>query len=150
MNARNVTHSSFTLERTYDAPPDRVFAAWSDAAAKSQWFAGPGFEYRLDFSVGGSEINRGHIDSGQLVSFEATIHDIVENERIVYSATLSADDVLSTVSLTTVELSSAGTGTTLVLTEHGSFLDDHEKPEWREQGTGEWLDALGAYVIKAS
>ncbi|MFD9869087.1 hypothetical protein ACFXI8_26565 [Streptomyces niveus] len=34
-------------------------------------------------------------------------------------------------------------GTRLVLTEQGTFLDDQEQPEWRERGTGDWLDALG-------
>ena len=35
-----VTHATFTLERVYPAPPQRVFAAWSDPAAKARWFAG--------------------------------------------------------------------------------------------------------------
>jgi hypothetical protein len=48
-----------------------------------------------------------------------------------------------TLSLTTVELTSAGDSTRLVLTEHGAFLDGHEQPAWREQGTSDWLDALG-------
>lgn len=47
-------------------------------------------------------------------------------------------------SLTTVELTPEGDATRLVLTEHGAFLDGHEQPDWREQGTGQWLDALGA------
>ena len=29
---RFVTHASFTLERSYSAPPARVFAAWADPA----------------------------------------------------------------------------------------------------------------------
>jgi hypothetical protein len=28
------------------------------------------------------------------------------------------------------------------------FLDDQEQPEWREQGTGDWLDALGREVAQ--
>ena len=27
--------------------------------------------------------------------------------------------------------------------EQGAYLDGHEQPSWREQGTGEQLDALG-------
>ena len=39
MTDRSVTHSTFTLERTYAAPPATVFAAWSDPATKAKWFA---------------------------------------------------------------------------------------------------------------
>ena len=46
--------------------------------------------------------------------------------------------------LTTVELTPEDGSTRLVLTEHGAFLDGHEQPDWREQGTSHWLDALGA------
>jgi len=49
-----------------------------------------------------------------------------------------------TVSLTTVELTANGDTTRLVLTEHGAYLDGHEQPAWRQQGTGQWLDALAA------
>ena len=44
----------------------------------------------------------------------------------------------------TVELSPAGDSTRLVLTEQGAYLDGLEQPSWREQGTSDWLDALGA------
>jgi hypothetical protein len=43
----------------------------------------------------------------------------------------------------TVELTRAGEGTKLVLTEAGAFLDGHDTPEQRESGTGTILDALG-------
>lgn len=68
--------------------------------------------------------------------------DIVSNERIVYTSTLSADNRPTTVSLTTVQFRAAGNGTQLVLTEQGAFLDGHEQPRWREQGASTWLDAL--------
>ena len=35
---RNITHATFTLERSYPVPPARVFAAWADPAAKARWF----------------------------------------------------------------------------------------------------------------
>ena len=51
-----------------------------------------------------------------------------------------------TVSLTTVEFRAAEGGTRLVLTEQGTFLDGREEPAWREHGTAEQLDALGAQL----
>ena len=41
VSERSTVHSTFVIERTYPASPERVFAAWSDQAAKAQWF-GPG------------------------------------------------------------------------------------------------------------
>ncbi len=57
--------------------------------------------------------------------------------------TLSVRDRVATVSVTTVEISPAGDGTRLVLTEQGTYLDGLEDPSWREQGTSQQLDALG-------
>jgi len=77
-------------------------------------------------------------------TFDATYHDIVPGERIVYTSTLSAGDDAMTVSVTTVEFSAAEGGTRLVLTEQGAFLDGREEPAWREHGTAGQLDALAA------
>ena len=33
MTARSAVHGTFAIERTYDAPPERVFAAWADPDA---------------------------------------------------------------------------------------------------------------------
>ena len=41
MSDHSVAHATFSLERTYQAAPARVFAAWAEPAAKAQWFAGP-------------------------------------------------------------------------------------------------------------
>src|ERR1035437_2663752 len=93
-------------------------------------------------------------ESGPVLSFESFYRDIVPDERIVYSSTLSAGNDVVTVSVTTVELSpvelSTGQGgPRLVLTEQGTFLDGREEPDWRERGTAAWLDALGAELSAA-
>lgn len=139
MTEHSVLHSTFTLERDYPVPPERVYAAWADPVAKARWFASLA-EHHLDFRVGGRETV---VTSGKpALRFDAVYHDIVPNERIVFSGTMSADGLLATVSLTTVQLAAEGTGTRLVLTEQGTFLDGRESPDWREKGTGDWLNAL--------
>jgi uncharacterized protein YndB with AHSA1/START domain len=143
MSDHPAAHATFSLERSYPAGPGRVFAAWAEPGAKAQWFAGPDSEHRLDFRVGGHEVTRGANGDGQVMTFESTYHDIVPSARIVYSSTLSAGDKVATVSLTTVEISPAGAGSRLVLTEQGTYLDGLEDPRWREQGTSDQLDALG-------
>ncbi len=138
-----VKHATFTLERVYSVPPERVFAAWADPAAKAGWFTVPGGGHSLDFRVGGREVTTGPSDDGKRMAFASNYEDIAENERIVYASTLSADDVLATVSVTTVLFEAEEGGTRLTLIEQGTFLDGHEEPGWREQGTGCWLDKLG-------
>ena len=146
MTDRCVVHSTFSLERVYQASTGRVFAAWADPAAKTRWFS-PNGPHELDFRVGGREVNRGHNQDGQVLTFESQYHDIVFGKRIAYTSTLSVGENLVTVSLTTVELTPDGDATRLVLTEHGAFLDGHEQPAWRQQGTGQWLDALAAELV---
>ncbi|TDV51965.1 SRPBCC family protein [Actinophytocola oryzae] len=143
MTEHSVKHSTFTLERTYSANPAQVFAAWADRDTKAKWFAANDTAYTLDFRVGGAEAVHGRTDDGAEIVVESVYRDIVTDERIVYTTLLYGRGVLATVSVTTVELVPDGSGTRLVLTEQGTFLDDQEQPQWREQGTADWLDALG-------
>ena len=145
MTDRSVNHSTYTLERTYAAPPAEVFAAWSDPATKATWFAPEDGRYSLDFRVGGTEAVHG--GEGMELVARSEYHDIIKDERIVYTTSLFANEVLSTVSLTTVLFIGEGGGTRLVLIEQGTFLDGQEQPDWRRQGTGDWLNALGRQVV---
>jgi uncharacterized protein YndB with AHSA1/START domain len=144
MNDPSVEHADFTLERRYEAPVDNTYAAWSDPVAKARWFAGPEASHFLDFRVGGIERVISRLPDGREVTFESVYRDIRPSERIVYSSILATDGALATVSITTIEFSSEGTGSHLKLTEQDTYLDGQELPDWRKQGTGTWLDALGA------
>jgi uncharacterized protein YndB with AHSA1/START domain len=144
MTDRSVEHATFVVERTYDASPERVFAAWAEPAAKARWFGGSDGEFELDFRVGGREINRGALPGGSVYAFEGRYQDIVPGERIVYTYDMYLDGTRISVSLGTVEFKPAGAGTGLIYTEQGVFLDGLDTPAQREQGTGGLLDALGA------
>jgi uncharacterized protein YndB with AHSA1/START domain len=121
-----------------------VFAAWSDPEAKARWFDGPGAEVELDFRVGGRERRRGPLPDGRAYAFHALYHDIIRPRRIVFTYEMLVDETRISVSVATVELGPERTGTRLVFTEQGAFLDGQEMAGRREQGMGSLLDALAA------
>jgi uncharacterized protein YndB with AHSA1/START domain len=151
MSKRSAVHATFVIERDYDASPARVFAAWADKSAKSQWFGPPGGgeAHELDFRVGGREhfaVNAG--DS--VYSYDALYEDIVSDERIVYTYNMHRDEARMSVSVSTVEFLQASAGTHMRYTEQGVFLDGIDTPQEREHGTGELLDKLGqALALRA-
>lgn len=150
MTERSVTHATFTVERTYPASPERVFAAWSDPQAKARWFVGPdeweSSDHELDFRVGGTESVSGGPPGGPVYRYRAHYQDIVPNERIITTYEMHQDDDRISVSVATVEFKPATGGTRLVMTEQGAFLDGFDDPGERERGTAEFLDSLGAYL----
>jgi uncharacterized protein YndB with AHSA1/START domain len=149
MNVRSVIHATFHLERTYEAPAARVWRALTDETAKAKWFSGtPGrwelLERHMDVRVGGTERVKGRWEGGVVSTFDATYHDIITNQRLVYSYVMHLDDKKISVSLATMQLKAEGSKTTLMVTEQGSFLDGYDDAGSREHGTGFLLDALGA------
>jgi uncharacterized protein YndB with AHSA1/START domain len=140
-------HETFSIERTYAAPPARVFAAWSDPATKSQWFGGPPERWRetersLDFRVGGVEVLEGEMKDLGRTRYVARFHRIDEDALLVYAYDMFHGATLLSVSLGTVvfEATKSG-GTKMTYTEQGAFFDDGAAS--RKRGTEELFDRLG-------
>lgn len=145
MTTRTVAHSTFTHERVYPAAPATVFRAWADPAVKAQWF-GPGAAgsgYTSDFRIGGAEHLTVTLPDGRRFTYDAQYRDIVPAQRLVYWYEMSVDDERMSMSVATVQLTEVPDGTRLTATEQGAYLDGLDQPEFREQGVGEQLDALG-------
>jgi uncharacterized protein YndB with AHSA1/START domain len=143
---RSATHATFVIDRTYEASPARVFAAFSDPAIKSRWFGGPEewgpAERSMDFRVSGRETSRGGPKGGPMHAMDGRYQDIVPGERIVFSYDMHLDDVRISVSLLTMEFEASRTGTRLKLTEQGVYLDGFDGAGGREEGTRELLNSL--------
>ena len=124
MSERPVTHATFCIERTLNASPARVFKAFADQQAKDKWFTGaPSWvrtERSFDFRVGGRETSSVGEPGGVQHRFDATYHDIIPNERIVFSYVMHLDAVMMSVSITTIEFTPSGDKTTLKFTEQGA------------------------------
>ncbi|HEX3678092.1 MAG TPA: SRPBCC family protein [Galbitalea sp.] len=146
MSTHSVVHNRFTLEREYPLPGAEVFEAWANPRIKARWFAGNSDNYTMDFRPGGLEQNRVVLPDGKRITWESLYREIVPDHRIVYTSVLSEGDTVATVSLTTVEFIHQGKTTRLVLNEAGAYLDGHEQPEWREEGTTSQLEALERHL----
>ena len=148
MTERSVTHASFTIERTYDAAPERVFAAFANPAAKRRWFVeGEGWhidKFEMDFRPGGIETSVFRFGDGPAGRNDTVYLDIVENRRIVSAYTMIIGGNRISASLATIEFEPAGKGTRLTYTEQGAFLDGHDNAAQREAGCRELFEALAA------
>lgn len=146
MTVRSALHDTFRIDRHFEAAPARVFRAFADPKAKAKWFGGPAEMKRedesFDFREGGRESQVSVFGDGTRFGFYAFYTDIVPDERIVYTYEMSMNGQRISVSVATIELTAAGGGTDLVVTEQGVYLDGLDNPAQRRQGTEDLLDAL--------
>lgn len=150
MTKRSATHATFVIEREFPHPPAKVFSAYANPASKAQWFGGPDewekAKLKLDFRVGGRESVSGGPEGGPVHHYNALYWDIVENARIVLGYEMHIDETRISVSLATTEFRPSPSGTRLVLTEQGVFLDGYDDAGSRERGTRELLDNLERFL----
>src|SRR5881409_3926450 len=98
MEEQSVIHSTFVIERSYPATPERVFDAFADPTKKRRWFVeGDGHEvehYEMDFRVGGKERARFRFKDGTplkgiALTNDTSYQDIVPSRRVVIASTMT-------------------------------------------------------------
>ncbi len=153
METQSVIHSTFVIERSYPAKPERVFAALSDPKKKRRWYVdGGGHQvenYELDFRAGGRESARfrfkeGSPLQGMVCENEAIFQDVVPDRRVVAASTMSVGGKHISASLVTFELVASASGTDLIFTHQGAFFEGADGPQMREEGWRKLLDRLDA------
>jgi len=93
------------LDRVYDAPPERVFAAWTTPEAVQRWFAPKPFQlvvHQMDFRVGGRFRMAMRGPNGEDFPFTGTYREIAPARRLVWTgefATGPAEQITTVVTL---------------------------------------------------
>ncbi|WP_040491715.1 SRPBCC family protein [Ilumatobacter nonamiensis] len=156
--------NSVVIERTLDAPVERVWQMWTEAEHFAAWYGPTGARIptaNMDVTVGGSRLICMEMDTpdGPMqMWFTGEYREIVENERLVYTESMSDADgnVQSpsemgmpadhpTTTEITVELTDLGGTTRMVLTHAGIPADSPGAMGWNMA-----LDKLAEYVTTSS
>ena len=155
MQQPTVNRSTFTLERSFPATPERVFSAFSDPAKKIRWYADGRtmevLEFTMDFRVGGHDVTRYRTSpesplQGVVLRYDTHYLEVQTARRIVIAYTVGRETANQnqpfSASLATFELMPSDVGTDLLFTEQSAFFENADGPEWRKQGWTSLLEKL--------
>jgi uncharacterized protein YndB with AHSA1/START domain len=138
------TKPSLTLKRRLNAPPAKVYAAWTDPAQIKRWFGPAPVEIvstSADVRVGGRYRIVGRSPDGEEHDVGGAYREVVPNEKLVF--TWAWRSTPERESLVTVTLKADEGGTILTLT-HEQFFDEPARDRHRMGWTAS-LDKLEAY-----
>jgi uncharacterized protein YndB with AHSA1/START domain len=152
------------IERHFDAPVDLIWQMWTDPDHFSAWYGPTGATIpvaKMDVRVGGARHVCMEMQSpgGQMqMWFTGEYREVVENERLVYTESMSDENgnVLSpsdmgmpsshpTTTEVCIELEAVGSGTRLVMTHRGIPTESPGAAGWTMA-----LDKLATYVSARS
>ena len=147
----SVAAPSLTIERTFDAPRQLVWKAWTDPAHVMQWLGPSGFtatDFQMDPDPGGSWSSRMVGPDGAQYANGGIVREVIEPERLVF--TFAWDDENGEPGremLITITLAEADGRT--VMTFHQAVFESAEDRDGHEQGWSESFDKLAAFVAEA-
>ena len=145
----------FRMTRTFDAPLDAVWKAWTDAEALKQWWGPrvyPTTYCTVDFRVGGVWHYCMTGPNGEEAWGKATYKEIVPKERIVYLDEFSDKDGNSSTDMpstdVTLEFVERDGKTTVTSTAEYDKEEDLQKlvEIGMEQGASETWERLAEYL----
>ena len=131
------------MVRVFDAPRERVFAAWKEVDLIQQWWGckqTSQVESEVDFAPGGAFTHRMQIDGCGECLYVGTFEDIIEPEKISYHAEFGGSPTY-----VVVQFIDLGAKTKLILTQQG-FPSQDTRPIIAE-GFNAGFDKLERLVI---
>jgi len=145
MSAGTAVKPSLTIKRRLNAPPPKVFQAWTDPEKIKRWM-GPGevktVRAENDVRVGG----RYHIGmvtpAGESHDVSGIYREVIPNEKLVY--TWAWKTTPERESLVTVTFKPDGAGTLLTLT-HEQFFDEDARDRHNHGWNGA-IEKLDKYL----
>ena len=136
--AATATKPRLTIKRRFNAPPEKVFSAWTDPEKIKRWM-GPGEIKTVcaeaDLRVGGHYRIVMLTPTGEEHDVGGVYREVVPNEKLVYSWAWKSTPERE--SLVTVTFKGEGSGTLLTIT-HEQFFDEAA----RDGHQGGWNGAL--------
>jgi uncharacterized protein YndB with AHSA1/START domain len=146
--------TALRLQRTYAAPPEAVFDAWTDPEVLRRWWAaGPGWttpEAQVDLRPGGRyRLSMGNPETGDVHTVFGEYTEVERPRRLAYTWQWEGDsaDSPSAGSLVEVEFVAEGDGTTVLLAHTGIRTEDSRARH--EHGWIACLDNLAGRVFEA-
>ena len=140
--------TSLQLRRIFAAPRTKVFRAWTDPQALTQWFGPPGYttlSADVDLRKGGKyRLTMRKDPDGDPFDAFGTFQDVRSPEKLVYTWNWSHRDIGDT--LITLEFRDLGGQTELVLT-HERFPNIEER-DGHSQGWNGCFDRLEKFIQK--
>jgi uncharacterized protein YndB with AHSA1/START domain len=140
--------TSLQLRRTFAAPREKVFRAWTDPQALKQWFGPPGYKTtaaEVDLRKGGKYKLTMHKEpDGDPFSAFGMFQEVRSPERLVYSWNWDHREIGDT--LVTLEFRDLDGRTEVVLT-HERFPNTEER-DGHNQGWSGCFDRLEQFISK--
>ena len=138
---------SLTLTRRLRARPEKVYAAWTQAAQLAQWFGPPNMkpaslEAELDVRVGGRYRLSFVSDDGEYFEAGGIYREVVADEKLAF--TWAWHSTPERESLVTITLKPDAAGTLMVF-HHAQFADDVARDN-HQRGWSSFFDKLDAFV----
>ena len=113
---------ALTVRRTFNAPREKVFAAWTEPKAIAQWHADDTHETvvtEYNLKVGGAyRYEFAHVESGKLTPVWGVFREVTPPGRLVYTWNHAGPEFAFSDSVVTVEFHEKDDDTTEIVINH--------------------------------